>query len=1010
VSLGSEELRDLVARASLPAERRPPAFEPGDPAREVERVERRLARWRELVARGEEPLFVESLAKDGWSLEAARQALATPALRPGQPLPAWAVALADVLSAATDSDGAAGPAAAFLAVARARLVSRLGGPAGVSEKALASMLAALARSIGFLCRPSIELERELATLRARARGEGEDRAAFERALAGPGLARFLGEYAALARHVGTLVARFPEVYGEFLERLRAERGALAATFADGRDPGELVGLEVGLSDPHRGGRSVLSLEFASGLRVVYKPRGVGLDVAFCGLLDELRRRGAPLTLRHARALDRGEYGFVEHLVPRPCAQAAELLRFCRNAGALLAVVHLLEATDLHDGNVFACGPDLVPIDLETLLSPHFRGASSEEAGGQALARASRRLSRSVLRTVLLPTWRAGPGDEAADIGALGALFGSPSTDWYERNRESDPLAGGPPGSLAGQEPHEPRDLAEAVAAGFEQMAGFLSRERAALAAADGPLEAFRGQLVRILFRDTQLYMRVVQRALRPEAARDGADFAIELESFKRLLSLSWHEPRLLPVVRAEAAAMARLDIPYFRARTDGDALLDDAGGTVPDFFEAPGLDSARAKLLAFDADEVARQAVLVRASFRARLAPRLHAPAPAPAQRSCAPLPREEALAAARDVGLRLLAEAEAGDDGSLAWIGPLPLGSTGRLQLAVAALDFGSGLPGIAQALEALGRATGDARFAGAAEAALRGALDALERLSARDVATSAGLGAAAGLGSVLHGLARCASFESAEAERCVAALQGLAAGLPAVGFDSERRAAVSDGLAGLALGLASLARARPDAAPLARETALRLARRLADLGGAGLATAGFGFGRPGVALALAEAAAVLDDPTLAAAAQRAAELAVDGAPPATDDASWCRGRAGSGLALLALADARKADALGDAARRAALAAVEAVARARRSRHDGLCCGTLGEVELLLEAARRLERPDLESAAGERLAGVLARGRDAGLHGPGLLHGAAGLVAILLRYGSPAILPAFLH
>ena len=52
-----------------------------------------------------------------------------------------------------------------------------------------------------------------------------------------------------------------------------------------------------MSDPHRGRRSVLALTFASGRKLVYKPKDMGTEAAYHRLLAWLNERGAPLPFK-----------------------------------------------------------------------------------------------------------------------------------------------------------------------------------------------------------------------------------------------------------------------------------------------------------------------------------------------------------------------------------------------------------------------------------------------------------------------------------------------------------------------------------------------------------------------------------------------------------------------------------------------------------------------------------------------------------------------------------------
>jgi lantibiotic modifying enzyme len=76
-----------------------------------------------------------------------------------------------------------------------------------------------------------------------------------------GLLRLFLAYPVLARQLATIAHLWVEATGEFLGRLEADRPELGRSFGD--DLGSVVGVQPSLSDPHRGGRTVMALTFGS---------------------------------------------------------------------------------------------------------------------------------------------------------------------------------------------------------------------------------------------------------------------------------------------------------------------------------------------------------------------------------------------------------------------------------------------------------------------------------------------------------------------------------------------------------------------------------------------------------------------------------------------------------------------------------------------------------------------------------------------------------------------------
>jgi lantibiotic modifying enzyme len=199
---------------------------------------------------------------------------------------------------------------------------------------------------------------------------------------------------------------------ELLRRLHRDLVEIKRCFSPRVACGRLTALELDLSDPHDHGRSVAVLTFESGLKLVYKPRDVRIEVWYFQALARLNDIGAPLPFYVPRILARENYGWVEFIPFLSCRSQSELNDYYVNAGALLCVLHLFGATDCHFQNVIAFGEHSVLVDAETLFQPQ-----TSEAEPQL-----------VTRTGLLPQWRFGPQGQAYDVSAWG--FVAPRTSHF----------------------------------------------------------------------------------------------------------------------------------------------------------------------------------------------------------------------------------------------------------------------------------------------------------------------------------------------------------------------------------------------------------------------------------------------------------------------------------------------------------------------------------------------------------------------------------------------------
>lgn len=315
---------------------------------------------------------------------------------------------------------------------------------------------------------------------------------------------------------------------ELFRRLARDRHEIEASLGGGRAAGSVREVQSGLSDPHDGGRTVAVVHFASGLRVVYKPRPVGLEAAFERLLQWWNRSAGGLELLAPRVVCRRGYGWMEFVAHRPCPDRSAAGRYYERAGALIALAGLLDATDLHCGNVIAHGQYPVIVDLETLLQPRWPGET-----------------RSLLDTGLVPSWIRGPDGGSYDVSGFGATLAQRFAGTAVPLRENV--------VRIGREIVSPAAFAERLVTGFRSAAAVLCARREELVGAAGPLRAFRRQQVRVMLRHTQTYRAALI-----------AGGAVAPESLLRPV----RAPRVLAAInRSERQALRGGDMPRFVAST-----------------------------------------------------------------------------------------------------------------------------------------------------------------------------------------------------------------------------------------------------------------------------------------------------------------------------------------------------------------------------------------------------------------------------------------------------------
>jgi type 2 lantibiotic biosynthesis protein LanM len=906
----------------------------------------------------------------------------------------------------------------------------------------------------------VVLEMHIARLRGGLDGETSE-ARFEffmrRLAEDGGLASLLVKYPVLARQLVLTIDQWTDYLCEFLTHLCADWQRIRTTFAAGGDPGVLVDLDAGKGDRHRRGRSVLLMRFAGGMQLVYKPKPLAVDVHFQELLSWLNDRGADPPLRPLTLLDRGDYGWSEFVAASSCTSPDEVVRFFERQGAYLALLYALDGTDLHNENLVAAGEHPMLVDLEALFHPHVYGEDPGLAGNLAASA----LDESVWQVGILPR-RVWSDEESlgVDMSGLGGRPGQmnphPIVSWdgagsdeirVSRERVELPVSDNLP-RLNGSDV-DVVQYRDAILAGFTTMYRLLARHRDDLLGEQ--LSRFAHDEVRVVVRSTNVYGLLLYESFHPDLLRDALD---RDRFFDRLWREVARRPYIARVIRAERQDLARGDIPTFSTTPDSRTLYTSEGEAVHAFFDAPSLDRVRRRVGQLGERDLREQTWIIEASLATvlmeredRIGRRVTVPP------TDGPAPKEELLALASALGRRL-DELALQDEIRACWLGVGPLDES-AWGLFPSGIDLYAGTTGIALFLAYLGAVTEQpsrTRLARRALTSLRPQVRAWLEAEEEDEAPLAARptpGAFEGLASVTYLLTHLGALwaEPAllrEADSLVPRLRRLIA--------SDERLDVIYGSAGCLLALLSLHAVHPSRRTLAAavecgDRLLATARPMAE----GMAwttldgeppLCGFSHGAAGIALSLLQLAdrsgdKRFRDAALAALAyerslfdpkagnwadlRHIAQRPTDqagvtepaGALTPTTMVAWCHGAAGIGLGRLA--SLRYLD--DEEIRGEIDAAVATTIGHGFAMNHSLCHGALGNVELLLLAARLLDRPEDHEALAEATALVVSSikangpvtGVPLGVETPGFMTGLAGIGYGLLRLAAPDEVPCAL-
>ncbi|MBR8834882.1 MAG: type 2 lantipeptide synthetase LanM family protein [Stigonema ocellatum SAG 48.90 = DSM 106950] len=1067
------ELTSIIGKASTLGERLNNYSIPHVTDKDEKQISERLERWCQVVAQGNSAKFQRRLAWDGLDIDTIRPILINAHSNEKQPLPSWATTLGQVIETAQTIANKHWHSYRYfnpenpvpfehvyvpcLQVAQAQLLALVGDRLKLlTDSAIAALEHQLVLQLSGLCswtlmeefsafRSSGNALRDFLLLSKGGCNSQEKYHAFINKLFQDGLLSLFQEYSVLGRLVATAIEFWVEATAEFLNSLATDWYDIEQCFGGEIPLKQVVAINPGLSDPHNRGRSVIALTFDTGMQLVYKPKELSLDIAYYNFLEWCNSHLRLLPLKILQVINRSTYGWVEYVESLPCEDKSAARSFYQRSGMLLCLIHTLEGTDCHSGNLIANGEQPVLVDIETLL--HHRNKSMGTSEFDAPMLVEKQLEESVLRTFILPQWGISQNDQlTVDLSGLGGIeqqkvlaarVKNINTDTMNVGYETIVLKEANVPTLNGI-PLSPDDYLDDLVAGFEQMYRFLFSHQAVLLAPTSPLMSLAHQKVRYVFRSTRIYHLILQNSYAPSLLRFGIDRSIALDVLSRAFVTEEEKPVFWSILAAELQAMEQLDIPIFTVLSSSDSLELTTGVVIPELFEEPSFKRVLLRLSSLSEADLAQQIEIIRGSFYSRF---VREPNPVfcqvvstPAKKAM-PLTKEQLVQQAITIAVDLRQRAICAADGSVSWMSLKYRANTQGFQLQSLGVSLYDGSSGVALFLAALAKVTGSLEWQDLALRTLQPLCKVLQDSNRENLARltrRVGISGATGLGSAAYSLVQISKLLQ-EPALLQDALKAAALITPDL-IAADQSFDIMAGGAGTILGLlalppsTSLELALASGEHLLKHQASIDKRPLAWKNSAGKQLTGFSQGAAGIAYALLRLYAVTQDSRFRDAATQA--IIYEQSVFSTDAQnwpdlrseepclrlSWANGAAGiglgrlGGLSVLDTTEIRQEIAI----------ALETTQKFAISNVDNLCWGNLGRMETLQVAAQKLNRPDLLEFVHQAVTHIVIQAQAQGtftlfpdlppkVYNPGFFHGATGIGYQLLRIAYPSLLPSVL-
>lgn len=342
--------------------------------------------------------------------------------------------------------------------------------------------------------------------------------------------------------------------------------------------GPVRDIHYGMGDTHNDGQSVSIVELEE-MRIVYKPRPLEAEKVFQLLIEFFNKYSSNKQhLKTIKVLDRVKYGWSEFVASKPCSSDEEVNRYYYNLGVQLAILHSLNAVDIHAENLIACKEHPILIDLESI----FHNIPDILEGDSSLQKATDLLRFSVRRTGLIPllfTYKKNDKTiKGIDVSGIGDLTSqeTPVKIPVIENNNSDNMhivmkhltfSGADNTPQVGETKVNPLHYLDFLKSGFTESYQTIQCNKTVYLQI---VENLFNVKLRHILRPTMRYSNLLRYSYHPDFLRN--DMEREL-LFHKLWQDTKGSPRLKRTSLYEKQSLLKNDVPYFFSRPNSTSIF-----------------------------------------------------------------------------------------------------------------------------------------------------------------------------------------------------------------------------------------------------------------------------------------------------------------------------------------------------------------------------------------------------------------------------------------------------
>ena len=418
---------------------------------------------------------------------------------------------------------------------------------------------------------------------------------------------FFEQYSVLNQLLETTLLNFNNYLLEILENYATEWRTL---FPEKHAPPKITAIKTDIMDVYPEGRSIVTLLFENAASWVYKPRDLAVDAAFQIFLAWFNAQELFPPFKMLKIVCHENHSWCEFVEHGKNLTPLSIKLMYDKIGALLCLLYVFEANDMHPQNIFVVGDTPVLIDLETVLQP----------------RKSPSNRRSVMQTDFLPEKKIVVQPDDEDL-----VYAHEMHDNLENKTctEEKQLCWKNEGQDTMQiirrrlfkdnvdtrfyvdnQPITPTSYVKEIAKSFRKTYRFIETHKEEFLSA---MACFKHLKIRFIVRDTSKYAALMEETSHPLVLSDvdkwgqllsAIDFESDNSEFDKLINAE------------EKKQLKQMTIPSFSTFTDETGLYADDKLLIPDYFMTNALSVVAQNMGEMSAKDMEKQVRILRRQFQ----------------------------------------------------------------------------------------------------------------------------------------------------------------------------------------------------------------------------------------------------------------------------------------------------------------------------------------------------------------------------------------------------------